>query len=236
MGFLNFLKKKEKGELDIPPPPPIEEVGEFGEKEDLFHDAPKSEISSVKQEASKTNVLAPPPIEDYLKSTKKSSSGQIETLKTSSPPSIEKSFHGFNETKEHLSTPPKIEIEEKPVHPLKDHIIPQSPFLKKDETRIQQSQQLFKPIEKKEIKPEKKQLLEKQMPKKPIFVKSDDYKQILDSISIIRNKLKETESIAARLNEIKNMKDKEFERWRSELEDIQRKTLYIDKTLFEGDI
>jgi hypothetical protein len=36
-----------------------------------------------------------------------------------------------------------------------------------------------------------------------------------------------------RLNEIKNIKDKEFEKWRTLLEDMERKAVYIDKTLFE---
>ena len=44
--------------------------------------------------------------------------------------------------------------------------------------------------------------------------------------------LKESEDILTRLEDIKSSKDKEFEHWRSCLEDMERKLLWIDKQLF----
>jgi hypothetical protein len=68
---------------------------------------------------------------------------------------------------------------------------------------------------------------------KPLFVKADDYKSILGAMSVIKVKIEDSEKILNDLNELKNLKDKSFEKWRTELEDIQRKLLYVDKTLYE---
>ena len=67
----------------------------------------------------------------------------------------------------------------------------------------------------------------------PLFVRVDQYKNILEGISSIKSKLKSAEDVIGSLNDIKNTKDKEFEKWRAELESIERKLSYIDKTLFE---
>ena len=70
-------------------------------------------------------------------------------------------------------------------------------------------------------------------PESPLFVNMDGYKEILGDIDNMKNELKDAEELIGRLNDIKNAKDKEFEKWRSELEDIQRKLLYVDKVIFE---
>jgi hypothetical protein len=67
-----------------------------------------------------------------------------------------------------------------------------------------------------------------------IFVNVDDYREILNSTSTIRSSLGEAEDIVSRLNELKNEKDKEFDKWRLKLEDVERKLIFIDKTVFEA--
>ena len=67
----------------------------------------------------------------------------------------------------------------------------------------------------------------------PIYIKAYNYKNILDSIESVKNRLKKTEDILKELNKIKNAKDKEFEKYRNYLEDVQRKSLVIDKSLFK---
>ncbi len=93
-----------------------------------------------------------------------------------------------------------------------------------------------------EIEPEKEEIKkpiavvkEQRFPPtgKEMFVKADRYRELLKSVNIVKGKIKESENILERLNEIKNIKDKEFEKWRTLLEDMERKAVYIDKTLFE---
>lgn len=68
----------------------------------------------------------------------------------------------------------------------------------------------------------------------PLFVNIRSYKDVIESINTIKSKAKDGEDCVNRLNEIKNQKDKYFEQLRVKLEDLQRKSLYIDKSLFEG--
>lgn len=68
-----------------------------------------------------------------------------------------------------------------------------------------------------------------------VFVSMDNYKQILDDISTIKSDIKRSDDIFTRLNEIKNIKNEKFEKWKDKLEDIQRKLVYIEKTLYEDD-
>ncbi len=72
------------------------------------------------------------------------------------------------------------------------------------------------------------------LPKKAIYVKADKYKLMLGEIRLSKSKLTAAEEGIERLAELKLVKDKEFEKWRESLEDIQRKLIFIDKTLFGG--
>jgi len=87
-----------------------------------------------------------------------------------------------------------------------------------------------KPVE---IRQPKKR--ERLIPEGPIFVNVNDYQSVLDCMNNIRNSIKESENIILRLNELKTEEEKEFEKWRSELEDIQKKLTYIDRTIFEAE-
>ena len=68
----------------------------------------------------------------------------------------------------------------------------------------------------------------------PIFVKSRDYQEVIGKIGKIKDNVQHTEEIFKRMNEIKNEKDKVFTEWKRSLEDIQRKLIYVEKSLFEG--
>lgn len=67
----------------------------------------------------------------------------------------------------------------------------------------------------------------------PIYVKLDEYKDILDIINLLKNKIEEAKSILGKINELKNEEDSELELWKNKLEEVERKVGYIDKTLFE---
>ncbi|MFC1754941.1 hypothetical protein ACFL96_16375 [Thermoproteota archaeon] len=67
----------------------------------------------------------------------------------------------------------------------------------------------------------------------PLFVRMDEYKSLLDDISQMKTGFKENENLYTRLNDYRTEQDKKFESFHEALEDVQRKLLYIDKTLFE---
>lgn len=66
-----------------------------------------------------------------------------------------------------------------------------------------------------------------------VFVKIDDYKDILDVLDLIKDRLAEAKRTLADINELKNDEDAELELWSSTLNEIEKKLEDIDKTLFE---
>ena len=49
-----------------------------------------------------------------------------------------------------------------------------------------------------------------------------------------RNDLRKSEEALMKFENIKNAKDKSFDKVKSSLEDLQKKLIFIDKTLFKG--
>lgn len=66
-----------------------------------------------------------------------------------------------------------------------------------------------------------------------VFVKIDEYKEILDILNVLKNKLDEARETLNKINELKNDEDAELDLWYTELEEIERKVDFIDKSLFE---
>lgn len=67
----------------------------------------------------------------------------------------------------------------------------------------------------------------------PVFVKIDDYKDIIDVMDLIKDRLSEAKRALADINELKNDEDAELELWSSTLNEIEKKLDDIDRTLFE---
>ena len=67
----------------------------------------------------------------------------------------------------------------------------------------------------------------------PVFVKIDEYKDVLDVMELIKNKLIEAKKTIEEVNDLKNKEDAELEEWHNELADVEKKIEYMDKTLFE---
>ena len=68
-----------------------------------------------------------------------------------------------------------------------------------------------------------------------IYVKVDRFKAILGSISMVRSDLRKSEGALMKLESIKNSKDRTFDKFKASLEDLQKKLIFVDKTLFKGD-
>lgn len=68
--------------------------------------------------------------------------------------------------------------------------------------------------------------------KKPIFVDLDLFKSMMDEVGMTKKNLKAMDDGISRLEDFRGDKQKEFEKWRKALEDIQRKLIYADRTLF----
>ena len=66
-----------------------------------------------------------------------------------------------------------------------------------------------------------------------VFVKIDEYSDILDIIALVNEKVKEARTILDKISDLKNQEDAELTAWKHSLDDVERKMKYIDQSLFE---
>ena len=67
----------------------------------------------------------------------------------------------------------------------------------------------------------------------PLFVKVDEYKDVLDILDLVKNKIKDAKTTIHEINDLKNQEDNELAIWANEIADIERKVDFIDQTLME---
>ncbi|MBI4738147.1 hypothetical protein HY772_01050 [Candidatus Woesearchaeota archaeon] len=66
-----------------------------------------------------------------------------------------------------------------------------------------------------------------------VFVKIDDYKDVLDVVDLIKNKLTEARATISQINDLKAQEDHELELWYNEITDVEHKVEFIDHALLE---
>jgi len=69
-----------------------------------------------------------------------------------------------------------------------------------------------------------------------VYVKLDEYKDIVDIVNLIRTKLKQARYLLDKVAELKKQEDAEIGGWASELDSIEEKIDTIDKTLTEPEV
>jgi len=71
------------------------------------------------------------------------------------------------------------------------------------------------------------------MEKMPVYVKIDEYKDVLDILSLVKDKVSEAKDILNHIEDIKSEEDNEIETTKLSLEEIENKIKFVDKSLFE---
>jgi len=119
---------------------------------------------------------------------------------------------------------PEMETEEK--H--KIHEIPSAPPKPPKKS-------LAKGIEKKAVKEEKEELkkIESHEFIKPLFVDIGSFKIIIDELGHVKNIAKESEEAISRVDDFAGDQETEFDRWQNQLSDMQKKLIFVDKTIFK---
>ena len=67
----------------------------------------------------------------------------------------------------------------------------------------------------------------------PVFVKIEDYKDILNTLEYIKGRIEEAKKVLADINELKSNEDSQLEMWNDVLEEIEQKIESIDEDIFE---
>ncbi len=68
---------------------------------------------------------------------------------------------------------------------------------------------------------------------KSLYVKVDDYKDIVDIMTLIKKKIQDAKGILNSINNLKNDEDIEIDEWNNNIEEIDRKIDDLDRALFE---
>ena len=69
------------------------------------------------------------------------------------------------------------------------------------------------------------------MEQAPVFIKIDQYKNVLDIIEVLKAKVREAKNQLGKIQQLKNQEDSELEEWSSELMEIEKRIEGIDTSL-----
>ncbi len=67
----------------------------------------------------------------------------------------------------------------------------------------------------------------------PVFIKVDEYKDILDVIELTQEKVKEARALLEKINELKAEEEAELDNWNESIDDVEKKLNFVDRSLFE---
>ena len=67
----------------------------------------------------------------------------------------------------------------------------------------------------------------------PVFVKVDEYREILDVLDMVKAKISEIRETLGSVNEIRKEEDAEVSMWNSTIDDIEKKISDIDSMMVE---
>lgn len=222
MGFLKFLKREKKSdfdELDLPPAPPSLDTEEFGADFDKGMELP--EIPDFPEE----KISAPEQKFDWEKEMPAEQG--IEELQQGN-------FAAG--PMPHISAP-SATVPPEPVQPIKPDM-PSFPAMAPEQPAPESPR--FTPLDdypkmERRLFAQEKRALKERPAGKAIYVKVDKFKAALGSINVVRSDLRKSEDALMKLENIKNSKDRSFDRIRNSLDDLQKKLIFIDKTLFKED-
>jgi hypothetical protein len=227
MGIFGFLKKPKEesmqAEMELPPLPSLDDTG-FPRLGDELPPLPETSLpplpTALPSMAALSGMPAMPKME--LPSTPP-------PMTIIEPRKIEKAEQKFE-----FPTAPEMPSEEI----IPDTVPPLDSLPEPPEFRTEMPRKEFspKPTEMEDIPlySAQEEPRTKTRGRGPLFIRSDNFKAIAEDIEQIRAKFKEEDDLFFRVTEVKNAQDQKYEAFRVALEDMQRKLLFIDRTLFEN--
>ena len=69
----------------------------------------------------------------------------------------------------------------------------------------------------------------------PVFVKINDYKEILDIVDVMKQKLSDTKKSISKINELKEQENQEIEQWEKNVAEITKRLSFIDSAFFDNE-
>ena len=72
------------------------------------------------------------------------------------------------------------------------------------------------------------------MEDKPMFVKIEEFKEIEDTMELVKNKINDAKNSLNKIENLKRDEENEISQWKYELEEIQKKVISIEQRLSEN--
>jgi len=69
------------------------------------------------------------------------------------------------------------------------------------------------------------------MEKAPVFVKVNDYEEVLNLLENVKRKVRESRDVLIKLNELKAEEDRELLAWNESIDEINARIAQIDRNL-----
>lgn len=73
------------------------------------------------------------------------------------------------------------------------------------------------------------------MEKAPVFIRIHNYKEILDIVDVMKQKLKETHHSLEKVRALKSEEDQELREWEKNVSEISKRLSMIDSAFFENE-
>jgi len=70
----------------------------------------------------------------------------------------------------------------------------------------------------------------------PVFIKIEEYREILDIVDVFKKKVKNTKDILNQIEGTRAEEDMELKAWKTNIDEIESRMNVVDKTLFEPDL
>ncbi|MBT4539699.1 hypothetical protein HOI26_05120 [Candidatus Woesearchaeota archaeon] len=71
------------------------------------------------------------------------------------------------------------------------------------------------------------------MERMPVFVRVDEYHDVLALVTTVRKKLDEAKNTLLKIHDLKNEEDHQLELWQNTLAEIEKKVDFVDHSLSE---
>lgn len=74
------------------------------------------------------------------------------------------------------------------------------------------------------------------MDKAPVFIKIDEYRQVVELLAQTKDKVQQARSLLQKLTDIKNQEDEQLANWSKELDEVEQKVTEVDKAIVEPEV
>ena len=74
------------------------------------------------------------------------------------------------------------------------------------------------------------------MEKQQVFIKIDEYKDVLNIVKLLRNKIDSAKSEIERLEQLRSQEDAEIENWFNSLKEVDNKLEFVDQSFLEPEV